>query len=342
MQQVIAALKWLWSRRTTSIGYVQVTLGVLATATDVLPAVAIKWIVLASGLMTALIGHHNVMKAKREAAAAEVVQEATPVLSWLSFFLLFTLFSLATPWAHAAVVGVTEGKFQLVVSNTVQPGEYDTFELCEAAKVQKGKELGVTRVTKSELWLKCQKADRYLFGPAPKPPQTSEVWTQCAAQFAQCAFEGYRRVCYAASIAACSDADAANDVKLETTGPIACTNEALGRNPASQTPKYCYTSNATVTPPAPVTGSAKLKLTVYPDDQACEIATGYIPCKVVGFELYHARSESGPWTKVATLAPTVREHTIADLPAGAHYWYALEAVEGYGTVNSAIATKTIK
>jgi hypothetical protein len=341
MEQVIAALRWLWSRRTTSIGYVQVTLGVLATATDVLPAVAIKWIVLASGLMTALIGHHNVMKAKRESAAVEAVQ-APPVLSWLSFFLLFTLFSLATPWAHAAVVGVTEGKFQLVVSNTVQPGEYDTLELCEAAKVKKGAELGVTRVTKSELWLKCQKADRYLFGPAPKPPQTSEVWTQCAAQFAQCAFEGYKRVCYAPGVAACSDADAANDVKLETYGPIACTNEALGRNPASQTPKFCYTSSATVNPPAPITGSAKLKWSLPAAGQECETPVGYIACEITGFEVYHRIGETGAWTNVATLNPALREHTLTNLPAGAHYWYLLESAGSVGTVNSAIVSKTIK
>jgi len=56
---LIDGLKYLWSRRTTAFGYVQVVLGVLATATEVFTHDVLKFIVLVNGLVTACIGHYN-------------------------------------------------------------------------------------------------------------------------------------------------------------------------------------------------------------------------------------------------------------------------------------------
>jgi hypothetical protein len=52
------ALTFLFSHRTKLLGYVGVTLGVLATST-VLPAKLVGWLLLANSLMTALVGHYN-------------------------------------------------------------------------------------------------------------------------------------------------------------------------------------------------------------------------------------------------------------------------------------------
>jgi hypothetical protein len=54
-----------WERRTTILGYAQVTLGVLAVSDGVLSGPALKWVVLGNGLLTALLGHYNQRKIKQ-------------------------------------------------------------------------------------------------------------------------------------------------------------------------------------------------------------------------------------------------------------------------------------
>jgi len=51
-------LKWIWSHRTKTIGFVSVVLGVLATSTAI-PEGWLKWFVLANGLVTAAVGFFN-------------------------------------------------------------------------------------------------------------------------------------------------------------------------------------------------------------------------------------------------------------------------------------------
>lgn len=62
----------LWASRTATLGYIMVTLGVLASADGIFSMRTIKMILLANGLATALLGHYNSMR-KRQAdrAAAE-------------------------------------------------------------------------------------------------------------------------------------------------------------------------------------------------------------------------------------------------------------------------------
>lgn len=57
-------LLYLWRRRTTTFGYVQAALGVLALSDGIFGPQALKYIVLANGLMLALLGHHNNRKQK--------------------------------------------------------------------------------------------------------------------------------------------------------------------------------------------------------------------------------------------------------------------------------------
>jgi len=53
----------LWRNHGTKVlGFAQVTVGVLATSTDVLPPPAIKYLILASGLLTAWRGFVNSAK----------------------------------------------------------------------------------------------------------------------------------------------------------------------------------------------------------------------------------------------------------------------------------------
>lgn len=51
-------LKYLWSRRTTALGYLVVALGVLATS-DLFSAHTIKVFLLIIGVSTAVLGHYN-------------------------------------------------------------------------------------------------------------------------------------------------------------------------------------------------------------------------------------------------------------------------------------------
>lgn len=58
-------LQYLWSRKTTAFGYVQVLLGVLASTDGVFPPNWLKYIMLANGLATAGIGHYNNSQLKK-------------------------------------------------------------------------------------------------------------------------------------------------------------------------------------------------------------------------------------------------------------------------------------
>jgi hypothetical protein len=52
-------LRYLWSHRTKTLGFIQVTLGVLATADGLFSPMALKIIILCSGLATAYVGFFN-------------------------------------------------------------------------------------------------------------------------------------------------------------------------------------------------------------------------------------------------------------------------------------------
>ena len=56
-------LTYLWERRTTVLGYLVVALGYLATS-DKFSEDTLGWIILANGLVTAILGHYNNSKIK--------------------------------------------------------------------------------------------------------------------------------------------------------------------------------------------------------------------------------------------------------------------------------------
>lgn len=51
-------LRYLWERRTTVLGYVVTTLGIMATS-DLFTPTAIKWMLLINGIITGSLGHYN-------------------------------------------------------------------------------------------------------------------------------------------------------------------------------------------------------------------------------------------------------------------------------------------
>lgn len=65
----------LWASRTATLGYIMVTLGVLASADGIFSTHTLRLMLLANGLVTALLGHYNSMR-KRQAdrAAADEPQ----------------------------------------------------------------------------------------------------------------------------------------------------------------------------------------------------------------------------------------------------------------------------
>lgn len=65
MKQILA---YLWNARTTVFGYVQVTLGVLATTDGMFAPKALKWILLVNGILTACLGHYNNLRIRQAAA----------------------------------------------------------------------------------------------------------------------------------------------------------------------------------------------------------------------------------------------------------------------------------
>lgn len=66
-----AMLLFLWNRRTTVVGYIQVILGVLAASSGVFSDEALRWIVLANGLLLACLGHYNNHRVARDRQGAE-------------------------------------------------------------------------------------------------------------------------------------------------------------------------------------------------------------------------------------------------------------------------------
>lgn len=52
-------IEFLWSRRTTTFGYLQVILGVLVVSDGIFSAGALKWIVLSNAILLACLGHYN-------------------------------------------------------------------------------------------------------------------------------------------------------------------------------------------------------------------------------------------------------------------------------------------
>jgi|AGTN01.3.fsa_nt_gi hypothetical protein len=62
-------LRYLWRRRTTLVGYLGATLSILAVADDVFSPITLKYMLLGSTLLTALIGHHNNLRMRRSGTA---------------------------------------------------------------------------------------------------------------------------------------------------------------------------------------------------------------------------------------------------------------------------------
>lgn len=52
-------LGYIWNRRTTVFGYLQVILGVLAVSDGVIGPSALKWIILFNAIILAVLGHYN-------------------------------------------------------------------------------------------------------------------------------------------------------------------------------------------------------------------------------------------------------------------------------------------
>lgn len=68
-------LKYLWDRRTTVLGYLQIVLGVLVTSQGTFSDDTLRWIVLANGVVTAILGHYNNSRIKALQAQIEEKEE---------------------------------------------------------------------------------------------------------------------------------------------------------------------------------------------------------------------------------------------------------------------------
>jgi len=64
-------LMMLWKSRTTVFGYIQVTLGVIATTDGLLAPRSLKWILLGNGILTACLGHYNNLRIRQGERAGE-------------------------------------------------------------------------------------------------------------------------------------------------------------------------------------------------------------------------------------------------------------------------------
>jgi hypothetical protein len=65
------AFLFFWRHRTKTLGFIQVTLGVLAAADGIFSPFTLKCIILGSGLATAYVGFFNSAQAKKQPPADE-------------------------------------------------------------------------------------------------------------------------------------------------------------------------------------------------------------------------------------------------------------------------------
>lgn len=269
----------------------------------------------------------------------------------LSIMLAVLAIAWAIKRADAAVLGVTEGKFQVVLGNEVQPGLYDTFELCEAAKRELGQKLGATRVTNSELWLKCQKADRYRFGPAPTtPPPPTVTWRECAKEWAADIGGAPGSCQFTPSPSQVRFGDPASNrwsPVRSLASPVVCSSRAFGgTDPAPGVAKVCHTtgtpSTTTPTPPTnpdpvPTTGRATLSW------QAPTTNTDNSPLTdLAGYQIVYGTSADELSRQVTLNSPGTTTHVIDGLTRGTWY-FAVRAfsASGNASANSATASKAI-
>src|SRR5688572_3908316 len=70
----VDALKYMWERRTTVLGYVVVVLGILASSNK-FTTDTVEWFLLINGIVTAVLGHYNNSKIKAAQSAAPVSGE---------------------------------------------------------------------------------------------------------------------------------------------------------------------------------------------------------------------------------------------------------------------------
>lgn len=52
-------LTYLWDRRTTVLGYLQITLSIMAASTELFGDRTILWLMLGNSILTAILGHYN-------------------------------------------------------------------------------------------------------------------------------------------------------------------------------------------------------------------------------------------------------------------------------------------
>lgn len=65
LKSVWRFIRFIWAVRTTSFGYFQVILGVLATTDGIFSPKVLKWILLTNGILTACLGHYNNLRLRQ-------------------------------------------------------------------------------------------------------------------------------------------------------------------------------------------------------------------------------------------------------------------------------------
>lgn len=68
-------LYFLWCHRTKTLGFIQVTLAVLATTDGIFSPLAVKLILLGSGLTTAWLGFFNSAQSRKDAPVTDGERE---------------------------------------------------------------------------------------------------------------------------------------------------------------------------------------------------------------------------------------------------------------------------
>lgn len=300
------------------------------------------------GILLQIFGFINdVLNAEAQLETEEVVDETSSKLPIVAFLTLLALFNFATPWAHAEAV--CQPWSDTLAAPQFDGERSDTNVLkcssptdCKTRMDEYMRTYGATR-TSGYAYKSYQAYARCDFKPATTtPPSTpTEIYAVCGVENALCAGSGYKRVCYAASVAACTDADASNDRKAETDLPTSCTNARFGSDPAPQVVKTCYVSNVVLTPPPqpPTTQPGAGSLSWLAPTQNVD---GSALTNLAGFRIYYGTAASALTRSIAVPNALTTSYVVGDLASGTWYF----AVRAYTTndaesSNSNIVTKVI-